>query len=84
MTVSEWLRAIDASHAAPQALLMWLLLVLALLASRSIGMSFGALAMVFGALTHNALFVTLGALWAYAMTPDKPEGGSDGGQQRHA
>lgn len=59
----------DLMRAAP--LLMWCLLLLALLMSRSIGMTIGALVMLLGAFTHNALFVSLGALWSYAMMPDK-------------
>lgn len=77
------MRAFDASLTAPHAVLIGGLLMLALLASRSLGMTLGALMMFFGALVHNALFVSLGALWAYATMPDKT-GDSNGGTPRNA
>lgn len=71
--MSELMKAIDASPTAPHVALIGALLMLALLSSRSLGMSIGVLVMFFGAWVHDGLFVMIGIVWAYAMTPDKPE-----------
>lgn len=49
------------------------------------GMALGVFVMMFGANVRSPVIVVVGALWAYLMTPEKPEGGDGGsGQQRHA
>jgi len=59
-------------------------LLVAMLASRSIGMTIGAVVMQTGAFIHDPVLVALGAAIAAFLTPDKPEGGAGGGRERHA
>lgn len=81
--MSELLRALDANPT-PHLALIGCLLVTALLSSRSLGMTIGVVVMFCGAWIHNALFVMIGVIWAYAMTPDKTGGNGGGGHERHA
>lgn len=58
--------------------------IVALLASRSLGMAIGAVVMQAGAWVRDPVLVALGAVIAAFFTPDRPTTGGSSGRPRHA